>query len=89
MAVKTPGANTCNKIMNKPPNPNTANPATPSPITEPPPNDTASALLRLVLAACAVRTFAFVAIRIPINPANALKTAPITKATAINQSELL
>ncbi len=75
--------------MNKPPNPNTASPATPSPITEPPPNDTASALLRLVLAACAVRTFALVAMRIPMNPAKALKTAPIINAIAISQLELL
>ena len=53
-------------IINKPPRPRTARPATPSPITEPPVKETFSALLRLVRAACAVRTLAFVATRIPI-----------------------
>ena len=89
VAQKTSGANTFNKTMNRPPKPSTARPATPSPITEPPPKDTASALLRLVRAACAVRTLALVAIRIPIKPASALKNAPIINATAISQCELL
>ena len=44
------------RIINKPPKPSTAKPATPKPITAPPVNDTFNALLRLVRAACAVRT---------------------------------
>ncbi len=66
-------------------NPNTAKPATPNPITVPPVNDTFNALERLVRAACVVLTLAAVAIRIPIFPATAEKTAPITNATTINQ----
>ena len=54
------------RIINKPPSPNTARPATPRPITEPPVNDTLNALLRLVRAAWVVRTLAFVATLIPI-----------------------
>ena len=41
---------------------------------------------RLVRAACVVRTLALVAMFMPIQPANALKNAPIRKATAMNQS---
>ena len=52
--------------MNNEPSPNTANPATPNPITLPPANDTFKALLKLVLAASVVRTLALVAIFIPI-----------------------
>ncbi len=66
-------------------NPKTANPATPSPITVPPANDTFKALDKLVLAASAVLTFASVAMRIPMFPATAEKMAPMTKATTINQ----
>ena len=61
-----PGAKICLSIMNKLPKPNTAKPATPNPITDPPVKETANALCKLVLAACAVRTFALVAIFIPI-----------------------
>ena len=70
---------------NKPPKPKTANPETPNPITDPPVKDTFKALAKLVLAACAVLTFALVATFIPIYPAVALKTAPITKDIAILQ----
>ena len=52
--------------MNKLPSPKTARPATPIPITLPAVNDTFNAFAKLVLAACVVRTFAFVAIFIPI-----------------------
>ena len=54
------------KIMNKLPKPNTAKPATPKPITAPPVKDTCNAFDKLVRAACAVRTLAFVATFIPI-----------------------
>src|SRR6187397_3108140 len=54
------------RTMNNPLNPNTARPATPRPITEPPVKETDNALLKLVRAACAVLTFAFVATLIPI-----------------------
>ena len=64
--------------------PKTASPATPSPITVPPPKDTLSAFGRLVLAACVVLTFVLVAIFIPILPANAENIAPIIKATTIS-----
>ena len=63
--------------------PRTANPATPSPITVPPPKEIFRASGRLVRAACVVRTLVLVAILIPIFPATAEKTAPITKATII------
>src|SRR5690348_12042802 len=68
--------------MNNPPKPNIARPATPIPITEPPAKETLRALARLVLAAWVVRTLALVAIRIPIYPAVAERTAPIQNATA-------
>ena len=74
--------------MNSEPRPSTAKPATPIPITEPPENDTFNAVLRLVLAACAVRTLALVAIFIPIKPAKADNTAPIRKAMTITGLEL-
>jgi hypothetical protein len=70
--------------MKRPPSPSTASPATPIPITEPPANDTSSALGSEVRAACAVRTFALVAIFIPTKPAAAEKTAPRMKATMIS-----
>ena len=79
------GAKIIFKIMNNPPKPNTAKPATPIPITLPPVKETDNALLKLVRAACAVRTFALVAIFIPIKPAKALKKAPNTKAKEILQ----
>ncbi len=66
--------------------PTTARPATPRPITVPPVKLTRSACERLVRAACVVRTFALVAMFMPIQPANALKNAPMRKATAITQS---
>ena len=67
--------------------PITAKPATPKPMTVPPLNDTSKAFDKLVRAACVVRTFAFVAMRIPILPATAEKTAPRTKATTIRSEE--
>ena len=70
---------------NKPPKPKTAKPDTPNPITDPPVKDTFKACAKLVLAACAVLTFALVATFIPIYPAVALKTAPIIKEIAILQ----
>ena len=73
------------KNINNKVNPRTARPATPRPITVPPPNETASALGKLVLAASAVRAFASVAIRIPMFPAKAEKKAPNTKAGTIIQ----
>ena len=85
LLTAAPGAKTIFKIINKPPKPNTAKPATPKPITLPPVKETFKALLKLVRAACAVRTFALVATFIPINPANALKKAPSINATAILQ----
>ena len=66
-------------------NPNTAKPATPSPMTVPPPKATLRALGRLVLAACVVLEFASVAILIPIFPAKPENTAPTMKAGIINQ----
>ena len=65
--------------------PKTASPATPSPITVPPPKDTCNALGKLVLAASAVLAFASVAILIPIFPAKAEKAAPRIKAGTIIQ----
>ena len=70
--------------MNRRVNPRTAKPATPNPITVPPPNDTCRAFGKLVLAASAVRAFASVAIRIPMFPAKAEKIAPITNAGTIS-----
>ena len=68
--------------MNKPLNPKTPKPTTPKPITEPPANATSKAFPKEVLAACVVLTLAFVAARIPINPANAEQIAPTTKDKA-------
>ena len=65
--------------------PKTAKPATPSPITVPPPKEILSAFGKLVLAACVVLTLVLVAIFIPIFPANAEKKAPKTKAITISQ----
>ena len=65
--------------------PNTARPATPNPIIVPPVKLTFRLLERLVRAASVVLTLASVAIRIPMLPATAEKTAPITNATTINQ----
>ena len=58
--------NICLSTKNKPPNPNTAKPDTPKPITDPPVKETFNACAKLVLAACAVLTFALVATFIPI-----------------------
>ena len=66
-------------------NPNTASPATPRPITVPPPKETFSACGNEVFAASAVRALASVATRIPIFPAKAEKIAPIIKAGTIIQ----
>ncbi len=74
-------------MINKPPKPKTANPATPMPITAPPVKDTFKALAREVLAACAVRTFALVATFMPIYPASAERKAPSRKEMAINGEE--
>ena len=43
--------NNCFSTKNKPPSPNTANPDTPKPITDPPVKDTFNACAKLVLAA--------------------------------------
>ena len=66
-------------------NPKTAKPATPSPITVPPPKATSSAFGRLVLAAWVVLLFASVAILIPMLPANPENIAPTINAGIINQ----
>jgi len=71
--------------MKNPVRPKTANPATPNPITVPPPKETFSACGKLVRAACVVLTLVFVAIFIPKFPAKAEKMAPKTKATTINK----
>ena len=63
--------------------PKTANPATPSPMTVPPPKETFNAFGKLVFAACVVLTFVFVAIFMPIFPAKAENIAPIIKAKTI------
>ena len=73
-----------NRNINIVDSPKTANPATPRPITVPPLNATFIALGKLVFAASAVLTFALVAILIPIFPASAEKTAPITNEITIN-----
>ena len=73
------------KNKNKSERPRTAKPATPRPMTVPPPKDTLSACGKLVLAASAVRALASVAIRIPIFPAAAEKNAPKIKAGTIIQ----
>ena len=65
--------------------PNTANPATPSPMIVPPVKLTLRPFERLVRAASVVLTFASVAILIPMFPATAENIAPITKATTMNQ----
>jgi len=78
--MNCPTKNKNNKVS-----PSTAKPATPSPITVPPPKDTCNAFGKLVLAASAVRALASVAIRIPMLPANAEKIAPMTKAGTIIQ----
>ena len=67
-------------------NPRTAKPATPKPITVPPPKDTFRAFGKLVFAACVVLTLVFVAIFIPIFPAKAEKKAPHIKAITMSQS---
>ena len=68
--------------------PKTANPATPRPITVPPPKETFKACGKLVRAACVVRTFVLVAIFIPMLPANAEKMAPKINAIIINKCVL-
>ncbi len=65
-ATSPSGEKYCFNTRNKPPSPNTAKPDTPKPITAPPVKDTFNALLKLVLAASAVRTFALVATFIPM-----------------------
>ena len=80
---QTPPIKYWKKMMKKAVSPNTANPATPKPITVPPPKDTLSAWGRLVRAACVVRTFVLVAIFIPMFPAKAEKKAPKMNATMI------
>ena len=51
----------------------------------PPVKETFKPSLKLVRAACVVRTLAWVAMRMPMFPAKAEKTAPMTKATTMNQ----
>ena len=58
---------------------------TPRPITMPPVKDTFKPSLKLVRAAWVVRTLACAAMRMPMLPASAENTAPITKATTMNQ----
>ena len=77
------------KIANKLPNPRIPKPTTPIPITEPPVKAISSAFARLVLAALVVRTFAFVATRIPKYPAKAEQKAPIINERAIIQDEVV
>ena len=60
-------------------NPSTPNPTTPIPITEPPENAMFKAFGKLVRAAAAVRTLAFVATFIPIYPARIELNAPRAK----------
>ena len=67
--------------MNKLLNPKIPRPTTPSPITDPPANATSRALPSEVRAAFVVLTFAFVATRIPRNPAS-----PEHKAPTINDN---
>ncbi len=81
--VQTPPIKKWKKKIKNAVKPKTAKPATPSPITVPPPKDIFSAFGKLVLAACVVLTFVLVAIFIPIFPAKAEKTAPKIKATTI------
>ena len=81
--VQTPFIKKWKKNIKKVVSPKTAKPATPNPITVPPPKETFRAFGKLVRAACVVLTFVFVAIFIPIFPANAEKKAPKTKATTI------
>lgn len=69
--------------MNNKVRPKTASPATPNPITVPPPKDIFSAFGKLVFAACVVLTLVFVAIFIPMLPANAENIAPIINAGII------
>ena len=71
--------------MKKPVKPRTAKPATPNPITVPPPKETFSACGKLVRAAWVVLTLVLVAIFIPMFPAKAEKKAPKIKATTINK----
>ena len=71
--------------MNKALSPKTAKPATPNPMTMPPVKLTFKPSLKLERAACVVRTLACVAMRMPMLPANAENTAPMTKATMMNQ----
>ena len=75
-------------MMKNPVNPNTAKPATPRPITVPPPKETFNAWGNEVRAAWVVRTFVLVAIFIPMFPANAEKIAPKMNATIINKCVL-
>ena len=74
--VQAPFIKNWKKMIKKAVKPNTAKPATPNPITVPPPKDTFNACGKLVRAACVVLTFVFVAIFIPIFPAKAEKNAP-------------
>ena len=68
--------------MNSELSPKTPRPTTPNPITAPPAKATSSAAPNDFLAALVVLTLAFVATRIPINPANAEQIAPTIKETA-------
>ena len=71
--------------MNRTLRPKTARPATPRPMTMPPVKETFRAWARPVRAACVVRTLASVAMRMPMLPARAENTAPMTKAMTMNQ----
>ena len=66
------------------PSPSSPSEATASPMMDPPKNATARASSRpLVCAATVVRTFARVAVRMPMRPAAADATAPATKERAV------
>ena len=71
--------------MKKQVSPKTAKPATPRPITVPPPRETFNAFGKLVRAAWVVLTFVLVAIFIPMLPAKAEKNAPIINAITMSQ----
>ena len=82
--AQTPFMNIWKNTMKKVVKPKTANPATPSPITVPPPKDTFNASGKEVRAAWVVLTLVLVAIFIPMFPAKAEKNAPKINATTIS-----
>src|SRR5690606_10901245 len=73
------------KRIDKAATPRRPKPTTLKPMTAPLENATLSAAPRLVRAASVVRTALLVATRMPMKPAEALATEPITKAPAVHQ----